>query len=188
MAPVWDDILGCQILVMNFIFGGSNGYCFGISMEISHTPPSYGVPSGPVIVPLSRRLFFSSITTARTPLVLSSLQTSLSSLLSRDPTEDMINYKYIVIEARKDQNVPLILMVIREKVLARWRNILSSWKGSGIRSSQSALPSDDSHATSRYRFWHDTKMSMARAQDRERDYHDASSIRFDAHILHYCTC
>jgi len=51
MAPVWELIFGCHILVMNFIFGGSKGYSLGISMSTSKTPPSYGVPSGPVMVP-----------------------------------------------------------------------------------------------------------------------------------------
>jgi hypothetical protein len=32
MAPVWELIFGCQILVMNFILGGSKGYSLGISI------------------------------------------------------------------------------------------------------------------------------------------------------------
>lgn len=35
-----DEILGCQILVTNFIFGGSKGYELGMMMSILKTPPS----------------------------------------------------------------------------------------------------------------------------------------------------
>jgi hypothetical protein len=51
MAPVLDEMLGCQILVTNRILGGSKGYALGIWMSILKTPPSYGVPSGPMSVP-----------------------------------------------------------------------------------------------------------------------------------------
>lgn len=40
IAPVLDEILGCQILVTNFIFGGSKGYELGMMMSILKTPPS----------------------------------------------------------------------------------------------------------------------------------------------------
>jgi hypothetical protein len=74
IAPVWELIFGCQILVMNFIFGGSKGYSFGIRMSTSKTPPSYGVPSGPFMVPtrcrhpgLDGTLMSSAAQTAMTP-------------------------------------------------------------------------------------------------------------------------
>ena len=34
MAPVWLEILGCQILVSNFIFGGLYGYSFVKTISI----------------------------------------------------------------------------------------------------------------------------------------------------------
>ena len=40
IAPVCELTLGCQILVMNLILGGSNGYSLLISMSTSKTPPS----------------------------------------------------------------------------------------------------------------------------------------------------
>ena len=43
MAPVYELIFGCQILVSNFIFGGLNGYSDGIMMSTMNVPPSYGV-------------------------------------------------------------------------------------------------------------------------------------------------
>lgn len=39
MAPVEEEMLGCQILVLNFILGGSNGYEAGMLMSILNTPP-----------------------------------------------------------------------------------------------------------------------------------------------------
>ena len=51
MAPDWEEMLGCQILVTKRILGGSKGYEAGIWMSILKTPPWYGVPSGPMIVP-----------------------------------------------------------------------------------------------------------------------------------------
>lgn len=47
MAPVWDEILGCHILVSNFIFGGLYGYSGGNRISIWKTPPLYDVSSGP---------------------------------------------------------------------------------------------------------------------------------------------
>ena len=44
-------MFGCHILVINCILGGSKGYCFGMRISTSKTPPSYGVPSGPLMVP-----------------------------------------------------------------------------------------------------------------------------------------
>ena len=40
MAPVLEEMLGCQILVTNFILGGSKGYDDGIWMSILKTPPA----------------------------------------------------------------------------------------------------------------------------------------------------
>ena len=45
-------LTGCQILVMNFILGGSNGYPLGMTISISNRPPSYDVPRGPLIFPI----------------------------------------------------------------------------------------------------------------------------------------
>lgn len=39
MAPVEEEMLGCQILVLNFILGGSKGYEAGTTMSILKTPP-----------------------------------------------------------------------------------------------------------------------------------------------------
>ena len=47
IAPVWLDMLGCQTLVMNFIFGGSYGYWSLRSMPMRNVPPSYGESFGP---------------------------------------------------------------------------------------------------------------------------------------------
>lgn len=47
IAPVCDEILGCQILVSNFILGGLYGYYGGKVISTWKTPPSYGVPCGP---------------------------------------------------------------------------------------------------------------------------------------------
>ena len=52
MAPVAELTFGCQILVINFIFGGANGYSPSIKMSTSNTPFSYGVPEGPWMVPI----------------------------------------------------------------------------------------------------------------------------------------
>lgn len=87
-------MFGCQIFVSNFIFGGSNGYCFGTLISIVNTPPSYGVPSGPFIVPLSSRALLSDTGTARTPDVPSSLPTSVSSLVNLVAAEDIVEVSY----------------------------------------------------------------------------------------------
>uniref|UniRef100_A0A1A9X066 Uncharacterized protein n=1 Tax=Glossina brevipalpis TaxID=37001 RepID=A0A1A9X066_9MUSC len=49
MAPVADDIFGCQILVTNRIFGGLKGYVSGTLISSINVPPSYGVSGGPTI-------------------------------------------------------------------------------------------------------------------------------------------
>ena len=93
IAPVWEDILGCQILVLNFILGGSKGYCLGIRISISNIPPSYGVPCGPFIFPIRCRVAepprSPTATEAVTPEVPSSLQTSESSFVMRVSAADM---------------------------------------------------------------------------------------------------
>lgn len=55
MAPVWDEILGCHILVSNFILGGLYGYYGGNWISIWYTPPWYTVSSGPLIYPFQCR-------------------------------------------------------------------------------------------------------------------------------------
>ena len=75
-------MFGCQIFVMNFILGGSNGYCLGIVISISKTPFSYGVPSGPWIDPRRCRISPSLMTFACTPEV-SFFPTSFSSFMIR---------------------------------------------------------------------------------------------------------
>ncbi len=37
----------CRTLVMNFIFGGTNGYELSSTMSMTYSPPSYGVSLGP---------------------------------------------------------------------------------------------------------------------------------------------
>lgn len=39
-------------MVVNFMTGGLKGYSFGILIETSYVPPSYGVPDGPLNEPL----------------------------------------------------------------------------------------------------------------------------------------
>jgi len=39
MAPVCEDMLGCHILVSNFIFGGLYGYSGGRLISTWKTPP-----------------------------------------------------------------------------------------------------------------------------------------------------
>lgn len=38
IAPVYDEILGCHILVSNYILGGLYGYSFGILISIWYLP------------------------------------------------------------------------------------------------------------------------------------------------------
>lgn len=53
MAPVTEEIFGCQILVMNRTLGGLKGYVSGTLISSMNFPPSYGVSGGPAISPLS---------------------------------------------------------------------------------------------------------------------------------------
>jgi hypothetical protein len=66
MAPVSDDTFGCQIGVTKRTAGGSNGYAAGSATVSFHTPPSYGVPSGPASSAANDRRL-SAAGTARTP-------------------------------------------------------------------------------------------------------------------------
>lgn len=52
MAPVTDEIFGCQIFVTNLTLGGLNGYVSGTFISREKRPPSYGVSGGPAISPL----------------------------------------------------------------------------------------------------------------------------------------
>ena len=94
IAPVWLLILGCQILVVNFIIGGSNGYWSGIEMSISKTPPSYGVPIGPLMVPRRCLEFDASKGVARTPEVSSERDTSFNSFVRRVSAADILLYLF----------------------------------------------------------------------------------------------
>jgi hypothetical protein len=49
IAPVWEEIFGCHILVSNFILGGLYGYSGGSVISIWKKPPLYGVSAGPSI-------------------------------------------------------------------------------------------------------------------------------------------
>lgn len=98
IAPVCDDIFGCHILVINIIFGGSNGYCFGMTMSISNTPPSYTVSNGPLIVPRKCRKSPSRTGFAITPEE-SSFDTSVNSFINR-PLPDAIFIGYGTILVR----------------------------------------------------------------------------------------
>uniref|UniRef100_A0A2M4D8K7 Putative secreted protein n=1 Tax=Anopheles darlingi TaxID=43151 RepID=A0A2M4D8K7_ANODA len=40
MAPVTEEMLGCQILVMNFTLGGLKGYVSGTFISSTNLPPS----------------------------------------------------------------------------------------------------------------------------------------------------
>uniref|UniRef100_A0A336LS43 type I protein arginine methyltransferase n=1 Tax=Culicoides sonorensis TaxID=179676 RepID=A0A336LS43_CULSO len=56
MAPVTDEILGCQSFVMNFTLGGLNGYVSGTLISNLNVPPSYGVSGGPAISPRNSKI------------------------------------------------------------------------------------------------------------------------------------
>lgn len=43
MAPVTDEMLGCQIFVRNLTFGGLKGYVSGTWISSKNVPSSYGV-------------------------------------------------------------------------------------------------------------------------------------------------
>lgn len=51
MAPVTEEMFGCQIFVTNLTFGGLNGYVSGTLISSANLPPSYGVSGGPAISP-----------------------------------------------------------------------------------------------------------------------------------------
>ena len=97
IAPVWLETLGCQIFVSNFIFGGSKGYCFGISILTWNNPPSYGVPSGPLMVPFKCRRSPGTTGMAITPDVPSSFPTSWSSFANRPFADDMLMERVIAL-------------------------------------------------------------------------------------------
>jgi len=45
----WSVMLGCSTLVLKLILGGLKGYSAGNLTSNLNLPPSYGVPSGPVV-------------------------------------------------------------------------------------------------------------------------------------------
>ena len=90
MAPVCELTFGCQIFVINCILGGTNGYSPPMNISTSNTPFSYGVPDGPLIVPikclqpgLSGIRVSSGATLAMTPEVGSALHIMEISFLTR---------------------------------------------------------------------------------------------------------
>lgn len=79
-----------HILVTNFILGGSKGYSPDIKISTSNLPPSYGVPSGPGMVPikclqpgLPGMHLSSAAMVAMMPVVTSGLQMEVISLVMR---------------------------------------------------------------------------------------------------------
>ena len=49
ISAFWGKLLGCHMGVVNFILGGFIGYVGGNAKVARNTPPSYSVPSGPII-------------------------------------------------------------------------------------------------------------------------------------------